>query len=70
MNLDFHATGRFVHTALTDQTLNTNIYGLAWLFNFFITVVVGVVIVVVYTVLLFMWFMFFCFCFYPVQKKK
>ena len=30
LNLDFLATGRFVHTALTDQTLNT-IYG-PWLF--------------------------------------
>ena len=62
----FRATGRFVHT-LTDQTLNTNIYG-AWLLSFFflfffITVVVVVVIVVVYSVLLFMWFMFIL----PVQ---
>ena len=42
-DLDFLATGRFVHTALTDQTLNTNIYD-PWLL--FITVVVVVVIVV------------------------
>ena len=43
MNVDFLATGRFVHTVLTDQTLNINIYG-PWLL--FITVVVVVVIVV------------------------
>ena len=58
LNLDFHASGRFIHT-LTDQTLNTNIYG-PWLL--FITVVVVVVIVVVYSVLLCMWFLACCCC--------
>ena len=48
LNLDFHASGRFVHT-LTDQTLNTNIYGP----RLFIIVVVVVVIVVVYSLFLF-----------------
>ena len=58
----FRATGRFVYT-LTDQTLNTNIYG-PWLF--IITVVV--VIVVVYSVLLFMWFTFILPCTKTKQK--
>ena len=68
----FSATGRFVHTTLTDQTLNTNIYG-PWLLIFliFITVVVVVFIVVVYTVLLFMWFMLLLFLlFLPCTKKE
>ena len=54
LNVDFLATGRFVHTALTDQTLNTNIYG-PWLL--FITVIVIVVIVV--DVYVFFFFSFF-----------
>ena len=60
----FCATGRFVHTALTDPTLNTNIklWSLALLF---ITVAVVVVIVDVHSVLLFMWFMFI-FIFLPL----
>ena len=70
LNLDFHASGRFVHT-LTDQTLNTNIYDPRLLF---ITVVVVVVIVAVYSVLLFMWFLAFFYIyiifFYPVQKRR
>ena len=74
LNLDFHASGIFVHT-LTDQTLNTNIYDPQLLF---ITVVVVVVIVVVYSVLLFMWFLaffivlfLFLFLFFnPVQKRR
>ena len=66
----FRATGRFVHTALTDPTLNTNIklWSVALLF---ITVAVVVVIVIVHSVLLFMWFMFFFFFFFlPCTKKK
>ena len=64
MNLDFLATGRFVHTVLTDQTLNTNIYG-PWLL--FITVVVVVAIVV--DVYVFFYFLFY-FYFYPYQFDK
>ena len=72
LNLDFHASGRFVHT-LTDQTLNTNIYG-PWLL--FITVVVVVVIVVVYSVLFLCGFWRFVVVvvgfgfFNPVQKRR
>ena len=65
MNLDFLATGRFVHTALTDQTLNTNIYGPPWLL--FITVVVVVAIVV--DVYVFFYFLVY-FYFYPYQFDK
>ena len=59
----FRATGRFVHTALTDQTLNTNIKLWSVAALLFITVAVVVVIVVVHSVLLFMWLMFIFFIF-------
>ena len=64
LNVDFLATGRFVHTVLTDQILNTNIYG-PWLL--FITVVVVVAIVV--DVYVFFYFLFY-FYFYPYQFDK